>query len=83
MAQEANLVKGEGPACSAGTQGSTQRLTALSVKDGQLGRVTEMLEEERWIGEEMKEVGLRNSGVKAPATTPALSSIHNQQSLGL
>lgn len=83
MAREADLVKGEGPACSAGTQGLTRRLTALSMKDGKLGRVTEMLEEERWIGEGMKEVGLKNSGVEVPATTPPLSSIHNQQSLDL
>lgn len=57
MAQEANIFKGEGLACSAETQGLKQRLTALSTKDGQPGRVTEMLQEEGWIGEEMKEPG--------------------------
>lgn len=62
-------MKGQRLECSAETQGSKPRLTALSVKDGQLGRVTEMLQEERWFGGETREGGFRNLEVEVPAKT--------------
>lgn len=40
-----------------------RRYAALSMKDGWLGMVIEMLWEERRIGEETKELGFRNGAV--------------------